>query len=191
MADQTIAQQTALTAAAADDLIPIWDTSAGAYKYITVANLHGGTIVTTDDTQVLTNKTFGDAIGSAIEVTGGVKATAINSYATAVLNDDSAEAIAIPLQYPVAIIYNTYLPQSASRRNATAIIAIDSRAGNEDVFTLWQPDTLVNSLEGATQLSGTTSTDAKLNVAVYDGDLYIENRLGTSVRIGVMFLGYS
>jgi len=187
MANETIAQQTALAAAASDDLIPIWDTSASAYKYITVANLTGGTIVTTDDTQVLTNKSFGDDV----EVSGLVKAEHYHSAVTAVMGDDTATSIDIPLQYPCALVYNTYLPQTAARRNSAAIIAIDSRSGNEDVFTLWQPSTIVNSIEGASELAGTTSTDGKLNLAVYGGDLYIENRTGSTVRIAVMYLGYS
>lgn len=194
MAETTVNLLTALgTAPATDDRIPIWDLDAAAYKYVTVANLLGGTMT---GAGVIATGGFTltvPATGSAALLGTANTFTAINTLAsgaksgeTGTLADDTAMSFTPLFDGGLMIIYGLTGLSSAGVRNKQATISY--RISSDTIAILSQPASEVEVTTGV--LAGTTGTDTKLTVSVHstDGKIYIENRHGSNINEGYFFL---
>jgi len=199
MTDKTVNQNTVLAAApAADDYVPIWDTSAAAYKRITTAYLMGGSmtgngVIATGGYTLTVPET-----GTAALLAADNTFTGINSFAEELegtkgfksgdsdtMADDTAISITPPWKSGVMIIYCTYYSQTTTRRRAFAIIGYNTTLPIAEIFL--QPSTVVETTTGV--LTGTTGSDGKLTVSAHtDVEIYVENRLGFIARQGYLFL---
>jgi hypothetical protein len=199
MADVSVNALTSLTTPANDDLVPIWDTSAGQLKQVRRDALNGGTLTGSGTVATggftLTVPATGSAalLGTVNVFTVGQTLPAARTSGTNTINDDvaisftpsgvTATALAAGSYAGLLLIWGRF----GSGGNQGSVVAF--RAGTSAFCAVVaQPSTLVAATTGA--LAGTTGTDGKLNVSVHtDGAIYIENRTGAQINIGYMILG--
>lgn len=179
--DATLAELTA-GQLAADDLIPVWDTSAAATKRVSRAALVGATIV--GDGKTLTVPATGTA--ALLEATNVFSQSqtipAVRSAAPLTLLDDTAVVIPLAFSALVALVAGLSLTASGiimCRCAGTPICGIVASSAG----------TLLVATTG-TILTGTTGTDGKMTVSAHsNGNLYVENRTGVSFALNYFVIG--
>jgi hypothetical protein len=109
------------------------------------------------------------------------------SWTTSVAVDDDGVLVLVPPETNGIAIIGT--GEGLVARTAAVLYQVDASPVLVPAFTDALPTGSVVVLSTSAALTGTTGTDAKLNVAAYsDGKLYIENRLGASKTITVTFM---
>ena len=205
MATQTVNELTALAVApATNDVIPIWDLSASAYKRITVATFLGGymtgagTVATGGFTLTVPATGTAALLGTANAFTAANTFTSIaassdvlgsryRSANTAIINDDAVYSVATGRASGVALLTSIFSNTTAGRRNSSCMIAFDTTT-TAACAILWQPAAQVAATTGA--LAAGDGTDNVLTVSTHtDGNLYISNRNGFTVNLSILFFG--
>lgn len=189
MADVTIADPAQLTTPAADDKIPVWDTSASQQKWIRRDDLVGSTITGGKNLVAPADGTLA-LIDVAQAYTQPITLPALRSSSSNTLNDDTAISFTPSGVAPVTTgIYAGLLfiwGRFSNGGNRSGIVAF--RAGTTPHCILLADGGILAVTTGV--LAGTTSTDGKLNVAAAaDGNIYIENRTGAQISIGYLIAG--
>ena len=205
MATKNVSELTALAAApAVDDVIPIWDLTASAYKKITVANFLGGymtgagtvatggftlTVPATGTAALLSaaNAFTGANTFTSITASSSVVGLVFRSVNTGIIADDTVYSVATGRATGVALLTSIFSNTTAGRRNSSCMIAFDTSV-TASCAILWQPGAQVAATTGA--LANGDGTDAVLTVSTHtDGNLYISNRNGFTVNLSILFFG--
>lgn len=184
MADVTIADPAQLTTPAADDKIPVWDTSASQQKWIRRDDLVGAIITGGKNLVAPADGTLA-LIDVAQVYTTRQTIPAVFSGNTGTLADDTAYSFTPGYSQGVLLIW-TYSSGGISSQRA-ALVSFRA-AGTPHAMILVQGGTAFEASTAA--LAGTTGTDAKVTVsAASDGKIYIENRSGVSMNHGFFIVG--
>lgn len=186
MNDASLAQMAAGDVAE-DDIVSVWDVSAGQMKRATRRVAVGAKITgdkalvaPADGTLALLEvaQTF-----TALQIMAGIA-----SGVTPTINDDTVFSFTPPAPMGVLLIWNRVSAANGGQRSA--LIAYRAVAANTYGSIIAQPSTTIEVSTAA--LTGTTGTDGKITVsAAADGKIYIENRSGSSIILGYMIFGAS
>ena len=172
MTDVTIADPAQLTAPAADDKIPVWDTSAAQQKWIRRDDLVGATLTGGFSVVVPAAGTM-----SLIDVPQSYGAQQLFPQGLSAVR---GQVIADDAVYSMAVVSAGWLligTTSAGFSNRHAIIAFRAGTGPYTGVVV-QPSTVFEV--STSVLAGTTGTDGKITISATGGMLYIENRSGAS-----------
>lgn len=171
---------------AADDVMTVWDTSAGQLKKATRKSAVGAHI--TGDKNLAIPA---DGTAALLEVNNAFTVRqvipAIASGSTGTVADDAAFSFTPVTVMGVIVLWNNAVSAAGGQRSAL----ISFRAGaTPHCVVMAQPGTAfeVNTIA----LTGTTGTDGKITVsAAADGKIYIENRAGGNASLGFQVFGIS
>ncbi len=158
-----------------DTLVGLAATQTLTNKTLTspVINTPIGDVATLTGEQTLTNKTL---TGPIINLWDGINSTPI--YLA--IGNNNAQSFTPSAPSGLFIIYQT-------GASATRFAFCSFRASGAAMSILWQNGSSFASSTSA--LTGTTGASGKITISSNGGKLYVENRLGTEVYHGYIFIG--
>jgi hypothetical protein len=187
MADVSVNALTSLATPANDDLVPIWDTSAGQLKQIRRDTFNGGTL-TGGGTVATGGFTFtvpatGTAalLATANVFTAAQTMPSVARQTNITIADDAVFSFAAPLYG--ALVINSRRTQNP---NISSLVVFTSAGPLCTIIA--QPSTQVDVSTAI--LAGNTGVDGKFTVSLNaNGNLYLENRTGLQAIISITILG--
>lgn len=192
MADKTINDLASLATPANDDLVGVWDTSAGQFVKVRRDVLNGGvltgggTVATAGFTLTLPATGTAALLGTQQVYTaretfqGGI----VSGTQTGV-GDDTAFSITPPSSNGIFVLWTANLNTAAG---AVYFRTLTGSAG-QCALIASGPSTIVSTTTD-TVLAGTTGTDGRVTISANapDAKIYIENRSGGSRNFSWLFI---